>query len=391
MIRFCPSSRGREGTAPTGYRKDSGGEVHGCALSERPFAHDGDVYSLEVPGAHTFVTTGGLVVHNCFPRTSPTEAAGRQLGYHFQLLTAVIEVNELQKRRVVSKLKKHLGLLVGKKVALLGLAFKPHTDDMREASSVVLASRLEGEGAIVRAYDLVAEERASQMLTGVAMCGTALEAAEGAEAVVTVTEWPEFADVDLSELKSRMANPMTADSRNMLDLCAVRAAGFVYEGIGPYLSRRPRYRNLSLCGPWILAGGEGTRLRPSTPLTVPKPVVPLANRPFISFMLDWLRRHGFDDVVMSCGFLAQGVREVLGDGTREGVTVRYVDEPKPLGTAGAVKLAQPVLAERFAVLNGDVLTDSTFFGAPQLPRAAAGDGDARPVRGRGPPRPTGSS
>jgi hypothetical protein len=95
----------------------------------------------------------------------------------------VIEVNELQKRRVVSKLKKHLGPLVGKKVALLGLAFKPNTDDMREASSVVLASRLQGEGAIVRAYDPVAEERASQMLTGVAMCDTALEAAEDADAV----------------------------------------------------------------------------------------------------------------------------------------------------------------------------------------------------------------
>jgi len=106
----------------------------------------------------------------------------------------------------------------------------------------------------------------------------------------------------------------------------------------------------------ILAGGEGTRLRPLT-LTVPKPVVPLANRPFISYMIDWLRRHGFDEIVMSCGFLADGVREVLGTGDLNGVTVRYVDELEPLGTAGAVKLAEPVLGERFAVLNGDVLTD----------------------------------
>jgi mannose-1-phosphate guanylyltransferase len=106
----------------------------------------------------------------------------------------------------------------------------------------------------------------------------------------------------------------------------------------------------------ILAGGEGTRLRPLT-MTVPKPVVPLANRPFITYMIDWLHRHGFDDIVMSCGFLADGVREVLGAGDLNGVTVRYVDEPEPLGTAGAVKLAEPVLDERFAVLNGDVLTD----------------------------------
>jgi mannose-1-phosphate guanylyltransferase len=106
----------------------------------------------------------------------------------------------------------------------------------------------------------------------------------------------------------------------------------------------------------ILAGGEGTRLRPLT-MTVPKPVVPLANRPFITYMIDWLHRHGFDDIVMSCGFLADGVRKVLGSGELNGVTVTYVDEEEPLGTAGAVKLAQPVLRERFAVLNGDVLTD----------------------------------
>ena len=106
----------------------------------------------------------------------------------------------------------------------------------------------------------------------------------------------------------------------------------------------------------ILAGGEGTRLRPLT-TTVPKPVVPLANRPLISYMIDWLHRHGFDDVVMSCGFLADGVRAVLGAGDLDGVRVRYVDEPEPLGTAGAVKFAQPLLEERFAVLNGDVLTD----------------------------------
>ncbi len=106
----------------------------------------------------------------------------------------------------------------------------------------------------------------------------------------------------------------------------------------------------------ILAGGEGTRLRPLTS-TVPKPVVPLANRPFISYMLDWLERHGFDDVVMSCGFLAAGVRSVLGSGDREGIRIRYADEPQALGTAGPVKLAEPMLDERFAVLNGDILTD----------------------------------
>ena len=106
----------------------------------------------------------------------------------------------------------------------------------------------------------------------------------------------------------------------------------------------------------ILAGGEGTRLRPLT-TTVPKPVVPLVDRPFIRFMLDWLRSHGVDDVVMSCGHLASGVRNVLGDGTAFGIRLRYVEEPRPLGTGGALKFAEPLLQDRFLMLNGDVLTD----------------------------------
>ncbi|MGB2711300.1 MAG: NDP-sugar synthase [Conexibacter sp.] len=106
----------------------------------------------------------------------------------------------------------------------------------------------------------------------------------------------------------------------------------------------------------ILAGGEGTRLRPLTS-TVPKPVVPLVDRPFIAFMIEWLRGHGVDDVVISCGFMASGVHNVLGDGSAYGIRLRYVEEPEPLGTGGAVKFAEPLLGERFLVLNGDVLTD----------------------------------
>jgi mannose-1-phosphate guanylyltransferase len=111
----------------------------------------------------------------------------------------------------------------------------------------------------------------------------------------------------------------------------------------------------------ILAGGEGTRLRPLT-TTVPKPVVPLVDRPFIRFMLDWLRSHGVDDVVMSCGHLASGIRNVLGDGTAFGIKLRYVEEPRPLGTGGALKFAEPLLHDRFLMLNGDVLTDMDLTG-----------------------------
>jgi len=106
----------------------------------------------------------------------------------------------------------------------------------------------------------------------------------------------------------------------------------------------------------ILVGGEGTRLRPLT-ATVPKPVVPLVDRPFIVYMLEWLRRHGVDDVIMSCGFLATSVRNVLGDGSQLGLRLRFVEEPEPRGTAGALKYAEELVDERFLMLNGDVLTD----------------------------------
>jgi mannose-1-phosphate guanylyltransferase len=106
----------------------------------------------------------------------------------------------------------------------------------------------------------------------------------------------------------------------------------------------------------ILVGGQGTRLRPLTS-TVPKPVVPLVDRPFISYMLEWLSEHGIDDVIMSCGFLATSVRNVLGDGSALGIRLRFIEEPEARGTAGAVKLAEPMLDERFLMLNGDVLTD----------------------------------
>ena len=107
----------------------------------------------------------------------------------------------------------------------------------------------------------------------------------------------------------------------------------------------------------VLAGGEGTRLRPLT-YTTPKPVMPLAGRPFLSFMLDWLRGHGVEEVILSCGFMSEGVRRVLGD-IYEGMRLRYVIEGEPLGTAGPVRLAldEGLLDERLLVLNGDVLTD----------------------------------
>jgi UDPglucose 6-dehydrogenase len=170
---------------------------------------------------------------SCFPKdVSALKQLAGNSGYHFQLLTAVIEVNELQKRRVIGKLQKHLGSLVGKTVSLLGLAFKANTDDMREASSLVLAARLQADGAQVRAYDPVAEAEARTLMIGVEFADSALDALEGADACILVTEWPEFSQLDWEAAAERMAGRLVIDGRNFIDPGAARAAGFVYEGIG---------------------------------------------------------------------------------------------------------------------------------------------------------------
>ena len=146
---------------------------------------------------------------SCFPKdVQALKQLAGNTGYHFQLLTSVIEVNELQKRRTISKLQKHLGSLVGKEIALLGVAFKPDTDDVREATSLVLSGRLQGEGANVRAYDPVANSGADGLLGGARICESALEALDGADAAVLVTEWPEFAELDWAgDVKGRMRIP----------------------------------------------------------------------------------------------------------------------------------------------------------------------------------------
>jgi UDPglucose 6-dehydrogenase len=168
---------------------------------------------------------------SCFPKDSlALKQLAANSGYHFQLLNAVIEVNELQKRRVVGKLKKHLGSLRGKTIALLGLAFKPNTDDLREAPSLVLASQLLAEGVDVRAWDPVADAR--ELLQGAHFCDTPIEAVRGADAAVIVTEWAELRDLAREEVREAMRNPLLVDGRNLLDPAQARAAGFAYEGIG---------------------------------------------------------------------------------------------------------------------------------------------------------------
>ncbi len=170
---------------------------------------------------------------SCFTKdVSALKLLAGNSGYHFQLLNAVIEVNELQKRRVVSKLQRHLGELAGRRIGLLGLAFKPHTDDMRGASSLVLAARLQAEGAHVRAFDPIAEAEARQLMPQLDYAQSGPDALADADAVVLVTEWPEFLELDWREVAAAMRGNLVIDGRNALDGDAVRAAGLVYEGIG---------------------------------------------------------------------------------------------------------------------------------------------------------------
>ena len=180
-----------------------------------------------------FLSAGIGYGGSCFTKdVSALKLLAANSGYHFQLLGSVIEVNELQKRRVVSKLTRRLESLAGKRIGLLGLAFKPNTDDMRGASSLVLAARLTAEGATVRAFDPIATEEARKIMPELDCMGSVEDVIAGADAIVLVTEWPQFLALDWEAVAASMSGKVVIDGRNALDAAAVRAAGLEYEGIG---------------------------------------------------------------------------------------------------------------------------------------------------------------
>jgi UDPglucose 6-dehydrogenase len=170
---------------------------------------------------------------SCFPKDSEAlRQMANNTGYHPQLLSAVIEVNNLQKRRAIQKLKDELGTLDGMRVALLGLTFKPGTDDMREAPSTVLAARLLAEGAEVRCWDPMARLADAEPWTSTSRHESPELALAGADAAILVTEWPQLKDVDWARAFSAMRRPVFFDGRNLLDPAGMRAAGFTYLSVG---------------------------------------------------------------------------------------------------------------------------------------------------------------
>jgi UDPglucose 6-dehydrogenase len=170
---------------------------------------------------------------SCFPKDVKALAAiAERYDYHPELLTAVMEINRDQRGLVVSKLNECLGSLADKSVGLLGLAFKPNTDDMREAPSLDIARVLLALGAEVRAYDPAAVEKARGILPEIQYQADAYATARGADALVVVTEWNEFRQLDLARVKGLMKNPVLVDGRNIYDPVRMRALGFTYRGIG---------------------------------------------------------------------------------------------------------------------------------------------------------------
>ncbi|WP_081237322.1 UDP-glucose dehydrogenase family protein [Streptomyces viridosporus] len=170
---------------------------------------------------------------SCFPKdTRALRAMASNSGYPFQLLNAVIEVNELQPRRAVQRLKEELGGLRGRRVALLGLTFKPGTDDMREAPSAVIASRLLAEGAEVTGWDPMGRPGPVEPWTSVTRHASPLEAVTGADAAIVVTEWPELRAADWPTAARRMRRPLLFDGRNLLDPATLSQAGFTYMSVG---------------------------------------------------------------------------------------------------------------------------------------------------------------
>ena len=199
---------------------------------------DTQVYSLET-STGTLIASSGLVCHNCFPKDVKALAHMANVqGKHPQLLESVMQINADQRRSIARKVRAMIGSdegeapLAQRTVGVLGLTFKANTDDIRESQPIEIVQILQGEGALVKAYDPVAMEHAGKVLRDVKMCEDAYEVAEGCDALVLATEWNEFKNLDLRRIKASMKTPVLVDGRNMYDPEVMRRLGFLYRGVG---------------------------------------------------------------------------------------------------------------------------------------------------------------
>ena len=216
--------------APTGYRRllKSAAWVRVAETTRRRY--NGPVYSLEIPGPHTVVTTGGLICHNCFPKDSRALLRiAEDNGYDFSLLQGVIEVNDEQFERMTTKVERMLACPADEAtIGVWGLTFKARTDDTRMSPSLEIIRRLQEKGAKIKAYD----PAASEVPPNVERVDDPYAAGEGADVLVVLTEWDEFRWVDFEKLAGVMRSAKVVDCRNLLDPAAVRRKGFIYEGLG---------------------------------------------------------------------------------------------------------------------------------------------------------------
>lgn len=170
---------------------------------------------------------------SCFPKDLDAFITiARKNGYDFELLKTVRDINEYQKKDIVKKIKDALWILQDKRICLLGLSFKPNTDDLRSAPSLAIIQALESEGARIRVFDPQSMEKAKEMVPGVAFCKDAYQAAKDADCVVIVTEWNEFKELDLARLKKNMHQPLIIDGRNIYEPQVMKKNGFRYIGMG---------------------------------------------------------------------------------------------------------------------------------------------------------------
>lgn len=223
--------------APTGYRRLSKGAAWARIVRIGRSHYEGDVFSVEVPGPHTVVTTGGLIVHNCFPKDSRALVKiAEDAGYDFALMRGVIDVNDQQYDKIAEKVIAAAGgSLQGKTIGIWGLTFKANTDDLRDSPSLYVIDRLKAAGATVRGYDVTQlrpDAPKHKSLEGVEVCADAYAAVDGADVLAVLTEWDEFRWLDFDKVRASMSGIAVVDARNLLDGAQLRRKGFGYTGVG---------------------------------------------------------------------------------------------------------------------------------------------------------------